>query len=177
MWESDLTPTIHLVVRELFNLRDILTKISASPEHFTTIFAGELLKNIERRFPNCGSSILINSVGHLLDPQFKGLILHEFDGAFERARKEVIRIGAKYDKTDPVQEESIEVTGAGEEEFLSAAERLLKRNRNISGPPNSDNSQSVSAIDNEFAEFLTVDDTNAGNSVQWWLSKKGDSPS
>ena len=52
-------------------------------------FAQELFNNIQKRFQKCGTDVTVNSVSHLLDPQF---ILHEFIGAYKSAREGVSQI-------------------------------------------------------------------------------------
>lgn len=132
-WEADLTPSIHLVVREVFNMQGALTDFKNSTDKYIAGFAVELSKNIETRFPNCATDTLIYSVAHVLDPLFKGAILHEFEGAFERAKEEIVRLGLKHDQTEqptvPVVRTESEGGSTAAEEKLTPAQRLLNRHQ------------------------------------------------
>ena len=78
-WETDITPTIHLVVREVFNMQGMLTKYEKSTDKYIASFAKELKNNVEKRFPKFATDTLIYSVAHLLDPEYKGAILQVND--------------------------------------------------------------------------------------------------
>ena len=47
LWEGDLVPTIHLVVRELFNIRDKLSEQSKDSDEYVAEFATELAAQVE----------------------------------------------------------------------------------------------------------------------------------
>ena len=80
-WESDTSPTIHLVVKELWNISDVLSKYSNGPEESVKLISSTLKRLIETRFPSCGTNNNIYAIAHFLDPEFKGLILQQFPGA------------------------------------------------------------------------------------------------
>ena len=126
VWEADKKPTIQTVIPELFNIQDTLKRKAGSGnrERYVSVFARELLKLIEKRFPECGTRNNLNSVAHLLDPEYRGVILRQF-GAYDRACEEVKKIGAKYEAVQdiplPVQERR---DNADQYENLSAAPKL-----------------------------------------------------
>ena len=50
LWESDLTPTAHLVVREIFNMQGQLSDLTKFKEGEEVELATELWIEIEERF-------------------------------------------------------------------------------------------------------------------------------
>lgn len=128
IWESDSKPTIHTVIPELYDIHDVLDNKQRNRERYVSVFARELKKLVGERFPGCGTENLLNCVGHLLDPEYKGLILKEFN-AYDRARAEIIRRGRKYENREAQVNESLDSDEDDENEImnLSAAQRLKVR--------------------------------------------------
>lgn len=129
-WEGDLKPTIQNVIPELFDIKDTLEKKHKNKERYVSVFARELKKLIEGRFPNSGTENVLNCIAHLLDPEYKGVILKQYRGCYEKTRDEIIRMGREYEN---VQAPVVQVTRAEEneepdaEEHLSAAQRLKRK--------------------------------------------------
>ena len=94
---SHVTRSNRWILPQLFNLWSGSCSIfETSLESYPKIlintfqaFAQELFNNIQKRFQKCGTDVTVNSVSHLLDPQF---ILHEFIGAYKSAREGVSQI-------------------------------------------------------------------------------------
>ena len=130
IWEQDKKPTIHTVVRELFNIKVKLGKLSRKPG--VKMFAKNLQYNVEKRFRNCGTEQMFYNLGHFLDPSMKGEVLKQFPGVFEKTLAEVKRRcleieaasveATTEDNRAEVIEEEVE-----EEEELTGAQLLMKR--------------------------------------------------
>ena len=138
LWESETSPTLHLVVRELYNIRGVLRKLRSDENEGVAEFAEGLLKQVEKRFKNCGTKNIYYAMGNLLDPRYQGVILEEFPGRYEAAKKEVIKLCSKYDHVITHSNTAGVVTGdtdvniEDDDDELSEAEKLRKRRR-ISG--------------------------------------------
>lgn len=137
--QGDRLPTSHFVVRELFNIQDVLSRQALDADQYLSGFASELKTRISNRFPNCGTGNLVHSAAHFLDPRFKGVILKQFDGVFEETVYFLKNLSKKYVKesSEPVNAEELNNAGVLEDEVLedsslSAAERLLKTNQQTS---------------------------------------------
>ena len=125
--QGDRLPTSHFVVRELFNIQDVLSRQALDADQYLS------------GFPNCGTGNLVHSAAHFLDPRFKGVILKQFDGVFEETVYFLKNLSKKYVKesSEPVNAEELNNAGVLEDEVLedsslSAAERLLKTNQQTS---------------------------------------------
>ena len=73
-WETDSTPTIHLVVREVFNMQGMLDKYEKSTDKYIASFAKELKNNVDQRFQKFATDTLIYSVAHMA-PYFRSMML------------------------------------------------------------------------------------------------------
>ena len=128
MWEGDLEPTIQNVIPELFNIRDTLVKKKRNKERYVSVFARELEKLIETRFPDCGTQNTLNCQAHLLDPEYRGVILREY-GVYESTRREILRKGSRYESVPaPVTQITREESNDDDRSELSAAQRLKRMN-------------------------------------------------
>ena len=138
LWESETSPTLHLVVRELYNIRGVLRKLSNDENESVSEFAAGLLEQVEKRYKNCGTKNKFYCMGNLLDPRYQGVILEEFSGRYEAAKKEVIKLCSKYDPVITQTDASGDATSNAntnnddDDDDLSEAEKLRKRRR-ISG--------------------------------------------
>ena len=68
-WEGEAYPTIQNVVPELYNLREEMQAIAIDHEGFVNHFAKKLEYNVEKRFPDCGTTVIENCIAHYLDPR------------------------------------------------------------------------------------------------------------
>ena len=73
VWEADKNPTIQTVVPELYSIKDVLKRKIGDRERYVSVFAKELLKLMDQRFPDCGTRNKMNCVAHLLDPEYRGV--------------------------------------------------------------------------------------------------------
>ena len=94
-FESDKSPTMQLVVKELFNLISDLKEICSSEgKDYSKDIAALLLKKIDARYPRYGTDHLLPRVAHYLDPELKGIILHEVS-LFESTKEEIKQLSMK----------------------------------------------------------------------------------
>ena len=170
-WEHDSIPTINMVVVELYNIKEKLTKLSQTSDSYTKTFAKRLMENIEQRIPECGTKNKWYRLGHLIDPKYRGVILEEF-GVYGVARDDLVRYCAKFDTTPALTDapNSAVVTDtnqASHEE--TGAEKLLKRRR-LSTSNTSGVTEIVSNVELEFKTFegLNVGKDDAENILEFW---------
>ena len=176
-WERDQTPSIHLVIPEVFNIQGAMAEFKKSTDKYVAGFAEEMSRNVEKRFPNCATDELIYAVVHLLDPTFQGAILHEFEGAFVRVKEEIIKLGSIHDVTEEsaapvvVNAETEESTA---EENLTPAQRILRKQKSrsaaemvattpVSQPAN---------VRRELNEYLMMETEDTQDILAWWVRKK-----
>jgi len=139
LWEGDLVPTSHLVVRELFNIRDQLSVQSKDADEYVAEFASDLAAQVEKRFPNCGTTVPLHSCAHFLDPEYKGMVLSEFPGVYENTMGFLREMASKYVKDDqnatsPTDGTIVEVQDAVvDESSLSGVEKLKRRKLSVGG--------------------------------------------
>ena len=177
-WEKDLSPSIHLVIREVYNIQGAMAEFKKSTDKYIAGFAEQLGKNVEARFPNCATDTLIYTVAHMLDPLFKGAILHEFDGAYVKAKEEIIKLGSKHDVTvnTPTTAVRIETEERTDEDFLTPAQRLLLRHqkRRPSVEIVAATTSQPNNVRKELDEYLMMEagDTQAQEILSWWVRNK-----
>ena len=136
MWESDKEPTLHLVIKQLYNIRSILEEESRS-SRYVKMFARNLKKQVDKRFKDCGCQNKWFSLAHWFDPDMRGLILKEFPGRYDRTVQDVRSLCLKY-HTEPVvvQPQEVPQNNGGQVESdrnISGAERLKRKRREMSG--------------------------------------------
>ena len=181
LWEADLTPTIHLVVRELYNVRSVLETFEASTDKYVANFACELKKHINRRFPNVGTGIIINSVGHFLDPEYRGAILQEYPGSYVAAQEKIIQIASKFcgdvtitsNVASEPQTSNVEV-----DDSLTPAQKLLLRqrqsqNNSFQGVSRSNSNNANLNIETELQKYENmVIIGNTKDVLKWWFDSR-----
>ena len=137
LWETETSPTLHMVVRELINIRAVLKRLCRDENEGVREFASKLLKSVERRFKNCGTKNIYYCMGNFLDPRYQGCLLEKFQGRFKAAKDEIMNICSKYDVD--IQTNSDMATGGEEnssddDNDISEADRLrLSKRRRLSG--------------------------------------------
>jgi len=90
LWESETKPTLHLVVKELYNMVSELENFTTEGnEYFIQEFALELIQNVNQRFPNFGTNHMIANIAHYLDPLCRGVVLSEFPDMYEKTKDEI----------------------------------------------------------------------------------------
>ena len=77
LWEGEKAPTINLVIDRLYNMMEKLREFVSTPSNSGSgiMFAKELIKQLEIRFPEYGSRVELNCHANYLDPSLKGLHL------------------------------------------------------------------------------------------------------
>ena len=175
LWEADLTPTIHLVIRELFNMMEVLSEHEKSSDKYIASFASELKMRIEERFPALGSETLIYAVGHMMDPEFRGaILLQEFPEAFEAAKKEIIRRGSRHMKEQEcVEPTAIRIEPETPDENLSPAQKLLRKRKRNCSTENTATPSLPSGIRIELDEYESLEDVGDTKMIlEWWVRNK-----
>ena len=171
-WEADQRASLHQVVKQLFNIRCELEDLSNSSQN-VRMFARNLLKQVERRFKNCGTTNKYYRVAHWLDPDTRGVILKEF-GVFQKTVRDIKEMSKKFD-TSPDQEqgatEAVPERIEDESQNLSGVERLKKRRRIVADtsepPPVS------SRTDIEIDRYLNMPEADCDDPLKWWEENKG----
>ena len=77
IWEQEKIPTINLVTDRLYNMLENIAKFVKIPGNSGSgiMFATELLKQLNIRFPKYGTQVGLNCFGNYLDPSLKGVHL------------------------------------------------------------------------------------------------------
>jgi len=176
-WEGEKDPTIHAIIPELYNIKDILEKKANARERYVSTFAKQLKKLILERFPKWGTDNLLTSMGHYLDPEFQGLILKQFPGAFIRTRNEIKRVAAKYEGqvyVPPVQQ--IARTNSDDNDNLTAAQRLKLAQAAIAIDDTGTDGNSdgiMSSIDVELDKYEAMKINHCSNILLFWRDNQG----
>ena len=170
IWEHDKKPTIQTMIPELFDIQDILKKKSRDKERYVSVFARELSKLIENRFPDSGTQSLLNCVAHLLDPEYRGLILKQYNGTYDDARNEVIKRGMKYENVPPPPvDESMEDDSEEDVESMSAAQRLKQREMaNTTRVVSAARTNGISATESELERFEQLKIGDGSDLLKFW---------
>ena len=184
LWEADITPTIHLVVRELFNIRGELENYEKSSDRYIANFAAELKKNIDNRFPDSGTGIDVNCIGHFLDPEYRGAILNEFPGSYANTREKIIEISSRREANIDAQprKEVEQINNVrGDECNLTPAQKLLSRQRqrrqSSEAAASASDVQLHSSIEAELQLYENMDVGCKINDVLcWWYDNKDKFP-
>lgn len=178
--ERSKEPNLHEVVKQLWNVRCALEEEKRN-SRYVKMFAGHLLKMIEKRFKNSGTSSKLFSVAHFLDPDMRGLVLREFTGAYDRTISQMRIMCLKYDtapvniREEPTATDNGDETG-NDDRNLSGAERLKKRRR--LGADRPDNLPSVSRFDVDIQtyEMMQDADTDYTNPLKWFIRNRSSYP-
>jgi len=129
-WESDRKASLHEVIKQLFNMKMALEDLANTPSYVST-FARNFLKQIQKRFKNCGTTNSLLNIAHFLDPAEKGCVLKVF-GVYEQTIEAIKEMAKKYDPP-PIQAPEMDQTApAGAEESsrpLTGTERLRMRQK------------------------------------------------
>ena len=174
--ESDTEPTLHLVVKELYNVK-IALEDEIRSSRYVKMFASNLLKNVEKRFKDSGTRNKLLSVAHYLDPDTRGLVLKQYPGAFERTMEDIRIMCLKYD-TDPapvqVREELGDRDAEVEERNLSGIERLKRRSNSGDGDRSAPAPVPLRGFEYERQIYeRKVDvDKNYSNPIKWFIRNK-----
>lgn len=175
-WEADRVPTMHTVIRELWNIKTKLDQLSATGQN-VKMFARNLQRNVNKRFKNCGSENLLFLCAHFLDPDLRGIILKEFPRAYERTVAEIRRRCLEYD-SEPAPRPQAEALVDGNEDVAALTPAQQLKRRRISGnraaPP-----PTLSRIDLELTNYESfTDDSGADPSriCEWWRNNRGRFP-
>jgi len=169
-WEGDKEPTLQAVVPELWNIKDVLeTKINKK-ERYVSTFAKQLKALINRRFPKCGTENRLSSAAHYLDPEYQGLILKQFTGAFNKARDGIKQMASRYDEQIVLHHQDQETNETADEtnDNLTAAQRLkLSQAAHVDNDGETSNGNRP-AIEIEMEKYQKMKITHCSNILLFW---------
>ena len=174
-WEGEKEPTIQAIIPELWNIKDVLERKINAKERYVSSFAKELKKLIISRFKNWGTDNLLTSVAHYLDPEFQGLILKQFRGAFIRTRDEIKKLAAKYDvQADGPPQEQIVRTDPEEivNLHLTAAQRLKLTQSQTTDDTEESGDGIRSRIEVELDRYDAMKISQFANILMFWKQNK-----
>ena len=108
---------------------DLKEICSSEGKDYSKDIAALLLKKIEARYPRYGIDHLLPRVAHYLDPELKGIILHEVS-LFESTKEEIKQLSMKYQKCSIMQEvstvETVDIVESSQLIDLRKRERFIK---------------------------------------------------
>ena len=167
-WEGEKEPTLQAVIPELWNVKDTLEKKITARERYVSTFAKQLKKLVLERFPSWGTGNLLTSMAHFLDPEYQGLVLKQFPGAFNRTLGEIKKVAAKYcDQNESHHQEQLVRTNSDENENLTAAQRLkLSRPAVIEHDDNIDGNRTK--IEIELDKYQNMKINHCSNILMFW---------
>ena len=89
-WEAEIEPTMHRVIERIYSMHYIIDEFVANPANnmHGVLFARELKKQIEERFPSKGADNKLRRIANYLAPQFKGIHLEEI-GKLDSTKAEI----------------------------------------------------------------------------------------
>ena len=161
--EFDVVGAVHKCLQPL----KIATKTWESDRK---AFAKNLRKQVEKRFPRCGTSNSLLAIAHFLDPSEKGCVLHEYNRAHQKTISAIKEMAKKFEPT-PVQaqgEDQIDL--ADNDEALTGTERLKKRRKITGDTPEPLPVASRVEIEIERFEKLPLEQTDP---LDYWRENKG----
>lgn len=173
--EADKVATAQHVIPELWNLKSVLVEQTRSSDPVVKHFATCLLNSLTRRFPEGGTTLVMNNVCHYLDPRYKGVILKKYPPAYEQA-KEWIR------KFCMPAEENVDRNGGQEnptvpvDENLSAADRLMLECGGDGDGQGGGGQGNQSPLDIEFYAYEKMKFSNPKELLPSWKSVKDKLP-
>ena len=131
IWEAEKTPTINLVIDRVYTMIENLKKFASTASNSGSgiMFARELIKQLETRFPAYGSRVDLNCYGNYLDPSFKGLhrkLLENFDGTKDKLGNILQEfISEETEELGRQENEALDNQQEGEEDRRSKLKKLL----------------------------------------------------
>lgn len=185
--EGDLKPTIHHILPELFELRDMLEDKCQSDDLYISDFAKALLSSFDTRFPALMTGNTWASIAHYLDPRHRGTVLWEYN-VMARTKQDIEKLLFEEDEdTEPPPLIQQNPRVADENENLSAMERLAKRRRvggdidnrtGGAGGRRNVPAQPLSDLELEFHCFerMDINKTEAEDLLGFWRKNQGKLP-
>ena len=174
VWEKSKEPNLHEVVKQLWNIRCALEEEKRS-SRFVKMFAGHLLKMVEKRFKDCGTRVKVNAIAHFLDPDMRGLVLKEFRGVYEKTVADMRNKCLKFDNAPVhIREEPVDDAGDGDQN-LTGAEKLKRRRI---ARDHQDNTPAMSRFDIDVQKYEQFTDTDKdySNPLKWFIRNKESYP-
>ena len=149
-----------------------LEDLANTPSYVST-FARNFLKQIQRRFKNCGTTNSLLNIAHFLDPSEKGCVLKVF-GVYEQTIEAIKEMAKKYDPPPIRAPETDQTASAGAEESLrplTGTERLRMRQRASNDIP--DPLPVTPRVDIEIKRYESLPLEKCGDPLVSWRVNKG----
>ena len=171
-WELDRKASIHEVVKQLYNMKMALEDLANTSAYVKT-FARNFLKQIQKRFKNCGTTSSLLNIAHFLDPSEKGCVLKVF-GVYDQTIEAIKEMAKKYDPP-PIRDQELDQTAsAGAEEIsrpLTGTERLRMTQR--ASRDTSDPLSVTPRVDIEIERYESLPLEECGDPlVSWRVNKR-----
>ena len=181
LWEQQKSPTLHLVLIEIYNINDVLDSFSRNEDEYVGHMAEQMKRFVSMRFPEGGTQNMLYNVAHFLDPNLRGLVLKEYFGVYEATRKEILKMCQKFCEPEPtptadnvaaaqavlVRDELVQEEP---NDNLTGIERLKRRKLNNNVRP----SASVSRAEVELQNFESMEISKSyTNPILFWIEYKG----
>ena len=167
-WEGEKEPTLQSVIPELWNVKDTLEKKINAHERYVSTFAKQFKRLILERFPSWGTENPLTSMAHFLDPEFQGLVLKQFPGAFNKTQEEIKKVAAKYcGQNEPRLQARIVRTNSDENDNLTATQRL-KLSQTVVNETEGNNDGNRSRIEIELDKYLNIKIDHCSNILTFW---------
>ena len=140
IWEAEKTPTINLVIDRVYTMIENLKKFASTASNSGSgiMFARELKKQLESRFPAYGSRVDLNCYGNYLDPSLKGLHLKLLE-IFDDTKNKLGNILQEFTSEDTdefewQENEALDNQEEGEEDPRSKLKKLLMAKERRAAP-------------------------------------------
>ena len=180
IWQFESIPTVNLVIDRVFCMEEELkTFISdARNDQFGITFAKELMKNLEKRFPNHGLEVFERRAANYLDPHFKGIHLRKFK-YFDTTRDEIERgqVDEDDDQKASDQENNMESTGRNNNDVAANEEMSPTARLRLELEAIEPRDAKTSKIRAEMAVFEKIEIAPKSSDVlQWWKNHEKSLP-
>lgn len=159
IWSLEKEPSINTVTERLFIMRSNLTNFINNEANSITgkKFAKELIKNLDKRFRDCGTCIEENSFANYLDPRLKGVHLKQF-GKFELYK---IKLKCQIEEDYLNREDSN--SSEASEGSLSPTSKLKRQFKT--------NADTKTKIETEFDSYENCQDAGKNENILIWWKK------
>ena len=140
IWEAGKTPTINLVIDRVYTMIENLEKFASTASNSGSgiMFARELIKQLETRFPAYSSRVDLNCYGNYLDPSLKGLhlkLLENFDETKDKLGNILQEfISEETEELGRQENEALDNQQEGEEDPRSKLKKLLMAEERRTAP-------------------------------------------
>ena len=177
-WQFESIPTLNLVIDRIFCMEEELKSfiLDGRNDKYGIGFARELLKNLDKRFPNHGLEVFERRAANYLDPHFKGIHLKKFK--YLDVTKDEIERSQVNDQDNPfvVSDDNTNnnnAPGPSNEDLSLSPTAKLRLEMDAIEPPN----VTTSKIRAEMEVFEKIDIAPKSSDVlKWWKNQERSLP-